>query len=49
MKNLNKENKKLDDICEEGNEEKENVIQNLFMHGYKICDSCKLSKTIFPI
>ena len=31
-------------------EKKENsVFQNLIMHGYKICDSCKLSKFIFPI
>ena len=25
----------------------ESVSQNLIIHGYKICDSCKLSKTIF--
>jgi|TARA_B110000438_G_scaffold235598_1_gene232392 hypothetical protein len=39
----------LDDICEECKEEDESVRPNLIMHGYKICNSCKLSKTIFPI
>ena len=41
--------KDLDDICEECNNDSPTVIQNLMMHSYKICDSCKLSKTIFPI
>ena len=40
---------KLDNICEECKKEDESVSQNLIMHGYKICDSCKISKTIFPI
>ena len=39
----------LNDICEECNNDSPTVIQNLMMHSYKICDSCKLSKTIFPI
>ena len=39
----------LNDICEECKNDSPTVIQNLMMHGYKICDSCKLSKTIFPI
>ena len=38
----------LDNICEECKDEDESVSQNLFMYGYKVCDSCKLSKTIFP-
>ena len=38
-----------DNICEECKEEDENVKSNLITHGYKICDSCKLSKTIFPV
>ena len=25
------------------------VKQNLIIHGFKICNSCKLSKTIFPL
>ena len=39
----------LDNICEECNTEHESVSQNLIKHGYKICDSCRISKTIFPI
>ena len=39
----------LDNICEDCKKEDESVSQNLIMSGYKICDSCKLSKTIFPI
>ena len=39
----------LDDFCEECGTEDESVSQNLLMFGYKICASCKISKTIFPI
>ena len=42
-------NDESDNICEECNTEDESVSQNLIMLGYKICDSCKISKTIFPI
>ena len=42
-------NEELDNICEECKKENESVSQNLIMLGYKICDSCKLSKTIFPV
>ena len=42
-------NEELDNNCEECKKEDESVIQNLFKHGYKICDSCRLSKTIFPV
>ena len=41
--------KQLDNLCEECKKEDESVSQNLMMHGYKICDSCKISKTIFPV
>ena len=41
--------KKFDDICEECKKSEEDVKSNLIIHGYKICDSCKISKTIFPI
>jgi len=44
-----KEKERLDNICEECKKEDESVSQNLMMHGYKICDSCKISKTIFPV
>ena len=40
---------KLDNICEECKKEDESVSQNLMMHGYKICVSCKISKTFFPV
>ena len=40
---------KEDNICEECHKEDESVIQNLIIYGYKLCDSCKISKTIFPI
>jgi|TARA_B100001093_G_scaffold517182_1_gene597978 hypothetical protein len=38
-----------DNICEECKQENESVKSNLIMHGYKLCDSCKLSKNIFPV
>ena len=40
--------KDLDNICEECLKKDESVSQNLMMHGYKICSSCNISKTIFP-
>ena len=39
----------FDEICEECNQEDESVKSNLITIGYKICDSCKISKTIFPV
>ena len=38
-----------DNICEECSKEDESVSSNLIITGYKICNSCKLSKTIFPV
>ena len=38
-----------DKKCEECDKQSNDVINNLIMHGYKICDSCKLSKVIFPV
>ena len=50
MSNETKYNKnELDDVCEECKKENESVSQNLIMYGYKICESCRISKTIFPI
>ena len=46
---LQNEDKDLNEICEECKKEDESVTQNLIVHGYKIFESCKLSKTIFPI
>ena len=39
----------LNDICEECTKKNESVSQNLIMYGYKICESCRASRTIFPI
>ena len=39
----------VDNVCEECKKEDKNVKSNLIMSGYKVCDSCKNSKTIFPI
>ena len=48
-KNLKLDSEELNNICDECKEEDESVTQNLIMHGFKICNSCKISKTIFPI
>ena len=34
------------EICKK---QDETVSQNLILTGFKICKSCKISKTIFPI
>ena len=39
----------LDNICDECKSEDESVSQNLILTGYKLCNSCRVSKTIFPI
>ena len=41
--------KELDDICDECKKIDESVLQNLILTGFKICKSCRISKTIFPI
>ena len=41
--------KELDDICDECRNKDESVSQNLILTGFKICKSCRVSKTIFPI
>jgi hypothetical protein len=57
---MNKENKdnksnkeenfeEINNYCEECRKEDESVSQNLILTGFKVCNSCKLSKTIFPI
>ena len=43
------DSRELDDICDECKYEHESVSQNLILTGFKICKSCRLSKTIFPI
>ena len=46
---IKKEDKDLDDICDECRNKDESVSQNLILTGFKICKSCRISKTIFPI
>ena len=46
---LGNNDEKYHNICEECKKEDESVKQNLIMHSYKICNSCSLAKTIFPI
>ncbi len=48
--NLNqKDLDELNNKCEECNKEDESVSQNLILTGFKLCKSCRVSKTIFPI
>ena len=44
-----KDLKDFDNICDECKEKDESVNQNLILIGFKICKSCRISKTIFPI
>ena len=44
-----KNKKKMDNICEECKKYDETVSQNLILIGFKICNSCRTSKTIFPV
>ena len=44
-----KDLKDFNNLCEECNKEDESVSQNLILTGFKICKSCRASKTIFPI
>ena len=39
----------INDYCEECKKEDKSVSQNLILFGFKICNSCKISKTLFPI
>jgi hypothetical protein len=50
-KKINEEEiiKDLNGICDECKKKEESVFQNLILTGFKICKSCRLSKTIFPI
>ena len=48
-KEIEKNLEDLDDVCDECKEKDESVSQNLILMGFKICKSCRTSKTIFPI
>ncbi|MDC0653552.1 hypothetical protein OAP34_00055 [Candidatus Pelagibacter sp.] len=48
--NLRKEDlDEFDDYCEECKKQHKSVSQNLILTGFKVCESCRISKTIFPI
>ena len=44
-----KDLKELNNICEECKKEDESVSKNLILTGFKICESCRVSKTMFPV
>ena len=44
-----KDLKDLDNLCEECKKEDESVSQNLILTGFKVCESCRTSKTVFPL
>ena len=48
-KHLEEINRELNNICDECKKEDESVTQNLILTSYKLCSSCRVSKTIFPI
>ena len=41
--------KDLDDLCDECKKTDKSVTQNLILTGFKICNSCRVSKTLFPV
>ena len=43
------DNNDLNNICDECRKKDESVFQNLIMTGFKLCKSCRISKTIFPL
>tara|TARA_B100000427_G_C15454228_1_gene570988 strand:- start:346 stop:516 length:171 start_codon:yes stop_codon:yes gene_type:complete len=40
---------KIDNFCEECNKYNESVSKNLIIYSFKLCDSCRISKIIFPV
>jgi hypothetical protein len=45
----NEKFEEINNFCEECKKEDESVSQNLILISFKICNSCRTSKTIFPI
>ena len=39
----------VNNFCEECKKEDDSVSQNLILTGFKICKSCRTSKTIIPV
>ena len=48
-KNVSTDSEELNNICEECKDKDESVTQNLILTGFKLCKSCRVSKTIFPL
>ena len=44
-----KDLKELNNKCEECKKKNSSVSQNLILTGFKICKSCRTSKTVFPL
>ena len=44
-----KDLEEFNNYCEECKQEDKSVSQNLILTGFKICKSCRISKTIFPL
>ncbi len=44
-----KDLKEFDNLCDECKKEDDSVKQNLILTGFKLCKSCRLSKTLFPL
>tara|TARA_B100000945_G_C19978660_1_gene411033 strand:- start:124 stop:291 length:168 start_codon:yes stop_codon:yes gene_type:complete len=39
----------INNTCEECHKENQSVNENLILTGFKICNSCRVSKTVFPV
>ena len=48
-KKLKTDTEELNNICAECKKEDESVTQKLILTGFKLCKSCRVSKTIFPL
>ena len=46
---ISPDEEELDNYCENCKKEHTSVSQNFILTGFKWCESCRLSKTIFPI
>ena len=49
IKEVDNNSDEFNDICEDCKKEDVSVSQNLILIGFKICESCRLSKNIFPV
>jgi hypothetical protein len=49
LKNQEEILKDLNNICDECKKKDLTVSQNLILTGFKLCKSCYISRTIFPL